>query len=97
MGDEGNVRLVPSATAEETAHPLLDRGSSSSSADDGKGDGEVYGDLSDVPPQRLKEVKTVIKSTRDLWRKGSVGGVSHLREWIDTLQRLSGLSRQILA
>ncbi|CAL1164509.1 unnamed protein product [Cladocopium goreaui] len=71
MGDEGNVRLVPAA--ESSAHPLLDRGSSSSSAvDDGKGgDGEAYGDLSDVPPQRLKEVKAVIKSTRDLWRKGS--------------------------
>lgn len=95
MGDEGNVRLVPAA--ESSAHPLLDRGLSSSSAvDDGKGgDGEAYGDLSDVPPQRLKEVKAVIKSTRDLWRKGSVGGVSHLREWIDTLQRLSGLSRQV--
>ncbi|CAE7560297.1 unnamed protein product, partial [Symbiodinium necroappetens] len=55
---------------------------------------EVYGDLSDVPSQRLKEVKGVIKSIRDLWRSGRVGSVSHLREWIDTLQRLSGLSRQ---
>jgi len=56
---------------------------------------EVYGDLSDVPSQRLKEVKGVIKSIRDLWRSGRVGSVSHLREWIDTLQRLSGLSRQV--
>jgi len=55
---------------------------------------EVYGDLSDVPSQRLKEVKGVIKSIRD-WRSGRVGSVSHLREWIDTLQRLSGLSRQV--
>ncbi|CAE7217927.1 glpF6 [Symbiodinium natans] len=56
---------------------------------------EVYGDLSDVPAQRLKEVKGIIKSIRDLWRSGRVGSVSHLREWIDTLQRLSGLSRQV--
>ncbi|CAE7317867.1 fam58a [Symbiodinium pilosum] len=56
---------------------------------------EIYGDLSDVPTQRLKEVKSVIKSIRDLWRSGRVGSVSHLREWIDTLQRLSGLSRQV--
>ena len=30
-----------------------------------------FGDLSDVPEQRLKEVQAVIKSIRDLWRKGS--------------------------
>ena len=68
------------------------------------GDHEIYGDLSDVPPQRLREdmglvclqvvfkvlwfvtdifssyswwqVKAVIKSTRDLWRKGS-SALSH--------------------
>jgi len=57
--------------------------------------GEKYGDLSDVPAQRVKEVKLVIQKIRDLWRRGSVGGVSQLREWIDTLQRLSGLSRQV--
>lgn len=77
---------------EPPAAEIETRGSSQGSD---QGDHEIYGDLSDVPPQRLREVKAVIKSTRDLWRKGSVGGVSHLREWIDTLQRLSGLSRQV--
>ncbi|CAK9085270.1 unnamed protein product [Durusdinium trenchii] len=96
MGDEGNPR--PSVTASsdaEGAGPRGPRGSSKQALPGSGGDGEKFGDLSDVPPQRLKEVKAVIKSTRDLWQKGRVGGVSHLREWIDTLQRLSGLSRQV--
>ena len=58
-------------------------------------DKELYGDLSDVPTQRLKEapfnglnkralwaepkVKGVIKSIRDLWRSGRCGLTSQTR------------------
>jgi len=62
----------------------------------GKNNGlKDLGDLSDVPMNWQKEVIGILQDIQALWNTGNAGGVSELRAWIDSMQRLSGFSRQL--
>jgi len=53
------------------------------------------GDMSDVPQNVKKEVVGIIREMKQLWKDNNAGGVSELRLWIDSMQRLSGFSREL--